>query len=78
MTTSPQPVSRSRTRLMAAAASVAIAGAIGLGAVTTGTAPVMAEAVRIEAPQAAPGFADVVERVSPAVLGLLEKALKVA
>ena len=54
MTTSPQPVSRSRTRLMAAAASVAIAGAIGLGAVTTGTAPVMAEAVRIEAPQAAP------------------------
>lgn len=73
MTTSPQPVSRSRTRLMAAAASVAIAGAVGLGAVTTGTAPVMAEAVRIEAPQAAPGFADVVERVSPAVISVRVK-----
>ena len=54
-------------------ASVAIAGAVGFGAVTTGTVPVLAEAVRVEAPQA-PGFADVVERVSPAVVSVRVKA----
>jgi serine protease Do len=58
---------------MAAAASIAIAGAVGFGAVTSGTAPVFAEAVRVEAPQA-PGFADVVERVSPAVVSVQVKA----
>ncbi|BBD36883.1 serine protease [Aminobacter sp. Y103A] len=66
-------LSRSRKRLMAAAASVALAGAIGLGAVTSGTAPVYAEAVRVEAPQA-PGFADVVQQVSPAVVSVQVKA----
>ena len=65
--------SRTRARLAAAVASVAIAGAIGLGAVTTGTAPVLAEAVRVEAPQA-PGFADVVEKVSPAVVSVRVKS----
>jgi len=64
---------RTRTRLLAAAASIAIASAIGLGAVTTGTAPVLAEAVRVQAPQA-PGFADVVEKVSPAVVSVQVKA----
>lgn len=73
MSTNPQPVSRSRTRLLAAAASIAIAGALGLGAVTTGTAPVMAEAVSVNAPQA-PGFADVVDRVSPAVVSVRVKS----
>ena len=73
MTTAPTPFSRGRKRLLAAAASVAIAGAIGLGAVTTGTVPVFAEAVRVDAPQA-PGFADVVERVSPAVVSVRVKA----
>ncbi len=67
------PVSRLRVRLLAAAASIAIAGAIGLGAVTTGTAPVLAEAVRVDAPQA-PGFADVVEKVSPAVVSVRVKS----
>jgi serine protease Do len=67
------PVSRTRTRLLAAVASVAIAGAIGLGAVTTGTAPVLAEAVRVDAVQA-PGFADVVEKVSPAVVSVRVKS----
>jgi len=70
---SSTPVSRTRARLLAAVASVAIAGAIGLGAVTTGTAPVLAEAVRVDAPQA-PGFADVVEKVSPAVVSVRVKS----
>lgn len=73
MTVSPTPVSKTRSRLLAAAASVAVAGAIGLGAVTTGTVPVFAEAVRVEAPQA-PSFADVVEQVSPAVVSVRVKA----
>ncbi len=73
MTTSPSPLNRGRTRLLAAAASIAIAGAIGLGAVTSGTGPVMADAVRVTAPQA-PGFADVVEKVSPAVISVRVKA----
>ncbi len=73
MSTPTTPASKSRTRLLAAAASIAIAGAIGAGAVTTGTAPVLAEAVRVQAPQA-PGFADVVEKVSPAVVSVQVKA----
>ncbi|MGP2491779.1 Do family serine endopeptidase [Mesorhizobium sp. PUT5] len=69
MTTAPSSRSRTRTRLMAAAASLAIAGAIGFGAVTTGTAPVLADAVRVQAPQV-PSFADVVEKVTPAVVSV--------
>ncbi|MET0597359.1 MAG: Do family serine endopeptidase [Mesorhizobium sp.] len=64
---------KTRGRLLAAAASIAIAGAIGFTAVTSGTAPVFAEAVRIDGPQA-PGFADVVQRVSPAVVSVRVKA----
>lgn len=70
MTTS----SRTKKSLMTAVASVAIAGAIGLGAVASGSAPVLAEAVRVEATQQQPGFADVVERVSPAVVSVQVKA----
>lgn len=73
MNTAPTSSSFTRKRLMAAAASLAIAGAIGLGAVTSGTAPVLADAVRVEAPQV-PSFADVVERVSPAVVSVQVKA----
>jgi len=69
---STSPVSKTRARLLAAAASVAIAGAIGFGAVTSGTAPVLAEAVRVQAPQV-PSFADVVDRVSPAVVSVRVK-----
>ncbi|MFD9898059.1 Do family serine endopeptidase [Mesorhizobium sp. NPDC059025] len=72
MTATPTS-SRTRSRLAAAAASLAIAGAIGFGAVTTGTAPVMAEAVNVQAPQV-PGFADLVEKVSPAVVSVQVKA----
>ena len=65
--------SRTRNRLMAAAASLAIAGAIGFGAVATGTAPVLAEAVRVQGVQAT-GFADVVEKVTPAVVSVRVQA----
>lgn len=61
-------------RFAAAAASVAIASAIGLGAVTSGTVPVFAEAVRVETQQQQLGFADVVEKVSPAVVSVRVKA----
>jgi serine protease Do len=67
-------VSSTRKRsLLAAAASVAIAGVIGFGAVTSGTAPVLAEAVRVEGVQTA-GFGDVVEKVSPAVVSVRVEA----
>lgn len=73
MNTAPNSYRRTPRRLMAAAASVAIAGAIGFGAVATGTVPVLAEAVRVEAPQV-PSFADVVERVSPSVVSVRVKS----
>ncbi|KRB14856.1 serine protease [Mesorhizobium sp. Root695] len=73
MNTAPHSYSATRKRLMAAAASIAVAGAIGVGALTSGTSPVLADAVRVEAPQV-PGFADVVERVSPAVVSVKVKA----
>ncbi|MDS1134633.1 DegQ family serine endoprotease [Nitratireductor indicus] len=63
-----------RRRLMATIASVAIAGAVGLGVVTSGTAPVLAEAVRMDQPVQAPSFADIVEKVSPAVVSVRVKA----
>ncbi|OBQ60131.1 Do family serine endopeptidase [Mesorhizobium erdmanii] len=73
MNIAPNSYSRTRKRLLAAAASVAVAGMIGVGALTTGTSPVLADAVRVEAPQVQ-GFADVVERVSPAVVSVKVKA----
>lgn len=73
MTSSPTSSSNRRKRLLAAVASVAIAGSIGIGAIASGTAPVLAEAVRVEAPQV-PSFAEVVQRVSPAVVSVRVKA----
>ncbi|RUX01105.1 serine protease, partial [Mesorhizobium sp. M8A.F.Ca.ET.023.01.1.1] len=73
MNIAPNSYSRTRKRLLAAAASIAVAGAIGVGALTSGTSPVLADAVRVEAPQV-PSFADVVERVSPAVVSVKVKA----
>jgi len=73
MTNSPNPVSKNRSRLLAAAASVALAGAIGLTAITSETTQVLADAVRVDAPQV-PSFADVVEHVSPAVVSVRVKA----
>ena len=72
--TSPQTTaSRTSKRLLAAVASVAVASAVGFTAVASGTQPVLAEAVRVDAPTA-PGFADIVERVSPAVVSVRVKA----
>ncbi len=64
------PTKTRKRRLFATAASLAIAGAVGFGAVTTGTLPVNAQAVHVETTQQNPGFADVVERVSPAVVSV--------
>ncbi|MGQ2906352.1 MAG: Do family serine endopeptidase [Aliihoeflea sp.] len=69
-TNRPSPIKTRKRRLFATAVSLALAGAIGFGAVTTGTLPVSAEAVRVETTQQNPGFADVVERVSPAVVSV--------
>ncbi len=73
MTSISHVVSRRSRSLAAAAASLAIAGAVGFTAVTAGTAPVFAEAVRVEAPQV-PSFADVVSNVTPAVVSVRVKA----
>jgi len=73
MNVAPNSYSRSRKRLLTAVASLALVGAIGAGALTTGTSPVLADAVRVEAPQM-PSFADVVEHVSPAVVSVKVKA----
>lgn len=73
MNIAPNSLSGTRKRLMAAVASLAIIGAVGAGALATGTAPVLADAVRVEAPQM-PSFADVVEHVSPAVVSVKVKA----
>ena len=60
-----------RLRYMAAAAAIAIAAGTGLAALS----PVAhAEAVRVESAQVAPGFADVVEKVSPAVVSVRVKS----
>ncbi|MET0169293.1 MAG: serine protease, partial [Aliihoeflea sp.] len=69
-TTRNSPLKTSKRRLVATAASLAIAGAIGFGAVASGALPVKAEPVRVETTQQNPGFADVVERVSPAVVSV--------
>jgi serine protease Do len=74
MNTQGNPVSRTRKRLLAAVASVAVAGAVGFGAVASGTVPVLAQAVAVETQAQAPGFADIVERVSPAVVSVQVKA----
>ncbi|TPI11143.1 serine protease, partial [Mesorhizobium sp. B4-1-3] len=51
MKNSPGMFSSTRKRLMAAVASLAVVGAVGAGMLATGTAPVLADAVRVEAPQ---------------------------
>jgi serine protease Do len=72
MNTPQTPVTKTRVRLAAAVASIAIAGAIGAGAVATGTVPVLADAVHVDGQQMT-GFANVVEKVSPAVVSVRVK-----
>lgn len=62
-----------RTRLFAAVASVGIIAGAGASVITAGTAPVFAEAVRVQSENPTPGFGDVVERVTPAVVSVLVK-----
>ena len=64
----------SRARLLAAVASGALAGAVGISSLTAGTASVQADPVRVEAPQQVPSFADVVEKISPAVVSVRVKS----
>ncbi|WFP62066.1 Do family serine endopeptidase [Mesorhizobium sp. WSM4904] len=73
MNIAPNSYSRTRKRLMAAVASLAVVGTAGAAMLATGTAPVLADAVRVDAPQV-PSFADVVEHVSPAVVSVKVKA----
>ena len=65
------PARKFRTRLMA---SVAIAAGVGFSSLTASTLPVIAEPVTVETRQQVPGFADVVERVSPAVVSVRVKS----
>src|SRR5690606_8143855 len=70
MNSTNKVTSRTRTRLAAAIASLAVAGAVGLGAIGTGTLPVLADPVRLSKPVDAPSFADVVDAVLPAVVSV--------
>ncbi|GHC69239.1 Do family serine endopeptidase [Limoniibacter endophyticus] len=69
-----------RKRLMSAVASVALAGVIGFGAATTGISQSNAEPVRVESQAQVPGFGDIVEKVTPAVVSVRvdQKAKEVA
>ncbi|WP_027167793.1 Do family serine endopeptidase [Mesorhizobium sp. WSM3224] len=69
----PSMASSTHKRLMAAAASLTVAGVIGVGAYATSTRPVLADAVHVQTAQL-PGFADLVERVTPAVVSVKVKA----
>src|SRR5690606_5892408 len=60
---------RRRRRLRAGAAAIAILSVAGFGASTMTGAPVLAQPVQVETP-AAIGFADIVEKVSPAVVSV--------
>lgn len=62
-----------KTKLLSGAAAVGLASAFLVGGMVNPVTPVLAEAVRVEAPQA-PSFADVVEAVSPAVVSVRVKA----
>ncbi|MFD2237064.1 Do family serine endopeptidase [Aureimonas populi] len=61
---------KTRRRFTAAALAAGVAGLAFSGGVMTNIAPSLAEPVRVEAPQQSFGFADVVERVSPAVVSV--------
>ena len=70
----PKSVSRQRVKsLMAGALMLGVGGAIASGGMIVGAPPVLADAVKIQAPQA-PGFADVVEAVTPAVVSVRVEA----
>lgn len=59
--------------MLTGVAALGLASAFLIGGVVGSVTPVLADAVRVEAPQA-PSFADVVEAVSPAVVSVRVKA----
>jgi serine protease Do len=61
-------------KLAAALIATTVLGAGISGFSGAATAPASAEAVRIEAPAVAPGFADIIEKVSPAVVSVRVKS----
>ena len=63
-----------RTRLVATAMSFAMVGAVGATAVEGFVSPTYAEAVKVEAPSI-PSFADVVEKVGPAVVSVRVRSI---
>lgn len=65
--------SRKRTGLLGGAAALALGASFVAGGVVNPVTPVLADAVKVEAPQA-PSFADVVEAVSPAVVSVRVKS----
>ena len=59
-----------RSRLFGGALAAGVAGAALAGGMAVNTLPVFAEPVRVDAPQQLPSFADLVEKVSPAVVSV--------
>ncbi len=72
--TAATPKSPKRTKLLASLLAAGVAGAAVTGAVVGNTGPVFAEPVRVESPMQNFGFADVVEKVSPAVVSVRVKS----
>ena len=62
-----------KTKLLSGVAAVGLASTFLIGGVVNPITPVLADAVRVEAPQA-PSFADVVEAVTPAVVSVRVKS----
>ncbi|KQT55283.1 MULTISPECIES: Do family serine endopeptidase [unclassified Aureimonas] len=62
-----------RNRLFAAALAAGVAGSVITGGVMSNTVPSYAEPVTVQAPSQNFGFADVVEKVSPAVVSVRVK-----
>jgi len=72
---STKPAQRLRTRvLLGTAAAALLVGGIAGGAVLDGRSPAYAEAVRVETPMQLPNFADLVDKVKPAVVSVRVKA----
>ncbi|MCE7026983.1 Do family serine endopeptidase [Jiella avicenniae] len=61
---------KKRSRFLAGALAAGVAGAALAGGMAVNTVPVFAEPVRVDAPQQLPTFADLVEKVSPAVVSV--------
>ncbi|TFF20576.1 Do family serine endopeptidase [Jiella endophytica] len=59
-----------RSRLLAGALAAGVAGAALAGGMVANTLPVFADPVHVDAPQQSFGFADVVSKVSPAVVSV--------